>query len=44
MIAISNEEIVELVKKLPQSARTSAYNYLKYLTISHTRPDWERYF
>lgn len=40
-MAISNEELVEMVKKLPQSAKKSAYDYLKYLTISHTRPDWD---
>ncbi|WP_433747627.1 hypothetical protein [Falsibacillus pallidus] len=40
-MAISNEELVEMVKKLPQSAKKSAYDYLKYLTISHTRPNWD---
>lgn len=30
-----------MVKKLPHSAKESAYDYLKYLTISHTtRPNW----
>lgn len=40
-MAISNDELVEMVKKLPQSAKKSAYDYLKYLTISHTRPNWD---
>ena len=40
-MAISNEELVDMVKKLPESAKKSAYDYLKYLTISHTRPDWD---
>ncbi|ENH96277.1 hypothetical protein J416_11692 [Gracilibacillus halophilus YIM-C55.5] len=40
-MAISNEKLVEMVKKLPQSAKKSAYDYLKYLTISHTRPGWD---
>ncbi|WP_407271663.1 hypothetical protein [Radiobacillus sp. PE A8.2] len=40
-MAISNEELVEMVKQLPQSAKKSAYDYLKYLTISHTRPNWD---
>jgi hypothetical protein len=40
-MAISNEELVEMVKKLPQSAKKSAYDYLKFLTISHTRPNWD---
>ena len=30
-----------MVKNLPQSAKKSAYDYLKYLTISHVRPNWE---
>lgn len=40
-MTISNEELVEMVKKLPQSAKKSAYDYLKYLTMSHTRPNWD---
>ena len=40
-MAISNEELVDMVKKLPESAKKPAYDYLKYLTISHTRPDWD---
>ncbi|WP_068674130.1 XRE family transcriptional regulator [Oceanobacillus sp. Castelsardo] len=40
-MAISNEELVEMVKRLPQSAKKPAYDYLKYLTISHTRPNWD---
>jgi hypothetical protein len=40
-MAINNEELVEMVKKLPQSAKKSAYDYLKFLTISHIRPDWD---
>jgi hypothetical protein len=40
-MAISNDELVDMVKKLPQSAKKSAYDYLKYLTISHTRPNWD---
>ncbi|WP_156856099.1 hypothetical protein [Oceanobacillus sp. AG] len=40
-MAISNEELVEMIKNLPQSAKKSAYDYLKYLTISHARPNWD---
>lgn len=40
-MAISNEELVEMVKQLPQSAKKSAYDYLKYLAFSHTRPNWD---
>ncbi|WP_338470742.1 hypothetical protein R4Z10_18430 [Niallia sp. XMNu-256] len=39
-MAISNKELVELINQLPQSAKKSAYDYLRFLTISHTRPDW----
>ncbi|WP_456274786.1 hypothetical protein [Bacillus sp. AK031] len=40
-MAISNDKLYELVAKLPETAKKSAYDYLKYLTVSHTRPDWE---
>lgn len=40
-MAISNEELVEMVKNLPPSAKKSAYDYLKYLAISHALPNWE---
>ena len=40
-LAISNEKLVELVEQLPESAKKSAYNYLKYLMISHNRPNWD---
>lgn len=42
MMAISNEELVELVKRIPKSAEKSAYDYLKYLIESHTRPGWDK--
>ncbi len=41
MMAISKDELVEMVKKLPQSADESAYDYLRYLTLSHARPNWD---
>lgn len=40
-MAISNEKLVELVEKLPESAKKSAYDYLKYLTLIHTRYTWD---
>ncbi len=40
-MAIRNEELVEMVKNLPQSAKKSAYDYLKYLAISHERLNWD---
>lgn len=40
-MAISNKKIIELVEQLPESAKKSAYDYLKYLTVSHSRPNWD---
>ncbi len=41
-MAISNDKLYDLVSKLPEEAKKSAYDYLKYLTVSHTRPNWEQ--
>ncbi|MDQ6595045.1 hypothetical protein E2K98_04330 [Bacillus salipaludis] len=40
-MAISNEELYKMIKKLPEDAKKSAYDYLKYLSYRHSRPDWE---
>lgn len=40
-MAISNDKLYELVAQLPETAKKSAYDYLKYLTVSHTRPNWD---
>ena len=40
-MAISNDDLFKLVKILPEEARRSAYDYLKFLAIRHTRPDWD---
>lgn len=40
-MAIRNEELYKLIKNLPATAKKSAYDYLKYLTFAHDRPDWE---
>ncbi|QOY36974.1 hypothetical protein AWH56_004820 [Anaerobacillus isosaccharinicus] len=40
-MAISNKKIIDLVEQLPESARKSAYDYLKFLTVSHSRPNWD---
>jgi hypothetical protein len=40
-LAISNEKLIEMVKKLPQLAKKSAYDYLKFLNESHARPSWD---
>lgn len=40
-MAISKKELYQIIEKLPESANKSAYDYLKYLSISHSRPDWD---
>lgn len=39
-MAISNDDLKRLVEMLPEEAKQSAYDYLKYLSIRH-RPDWD---
>lgn len=39
-MAISKQELIKLIELLPDDASQSAYDYLKYLSISH-RPDWD---
>ena len=40
-MAISNDDIFKLVNILPEETKQSAYDFLKFLTIRHTRPDWD---
>ncbi len=40
-MAIINDDLLKLVKILPEEAKQSAYDFLKFLTIEHTRPDWD---
>jgi hypothetical protein len=39
-VAINNEEFFKLIKGLPEDAKKSAYDYLRYLFYTHSRPDW----
>ena len=39
-MAISNDDLFKLVKILPEEAKQSAYDFLKFLTDSPKRPDW----
>ncbi|MHB1405426.1 MAG: hypothetical protein ACYCV0_07530 [Desulfitobacteriaceae bacterium] len=39
---ISNDDLFKLVKVLPEEAKQSAYDFLKYLTIRYTRPNWDK--
>ena len=40
-MAISNDDLIKLVTILPDEARQSAYDFLKFLTIEPKRPDWD---
>ena len=40
-MAISNEDLLKLVKILPEEAKQSAYDFLRFLTTGHKRPDWD---
>ena len=40
-MAISNDDIFRLVNILPEETKQSAYDFLKFLTIRHSRPDWD---
>ena len=40
-MAISNDDLFKLVKILPEEAKQSAYDYLKFLTIRNKRPSWD---
>jgi hypothetical protein len=39
-MSISDDEMVKMVKSLPQFARQSAYDYLKYLNGQYGQPPW----
>ena len=40
-MAISNDDLFKLVKILPEEAKQSAYDFLKFLINSPQRPDWD---
>ncbi|KTE91435.1 XRE family transcriptional regulator [Desulfitobacterium hafniense] len=39
-MAISNDDLFKLVKILPEEAKQSAYDFLKFLINGSRRPDW----
>ena len=41
IMAINHEELYKMVKNLPEDAKKSAYDYIKYLSFRHDRPDWD---
>lgn len=40
-MAISNDELFRLVNELPEESKQSAYDFLKFLIVRNTRPDWD---
>lgn len=40
-MSISNDDLYKLVNILPEEAKQSAYDYLRFLIIRHYRPDWD---
>lgn len=40
-MAISNDELFKMVEKLPDSAKKSAYDFLKFLATHQSQPDWD---
>jgi len=39
-MSISNDDLLKLVNILPEETKQSAYDYLRFLAIGHSRPDW----
>lgn len=39
-MTISNDDIFKLVNILPEETKQSAGDFLKFLIIRHTRPEW----
>jgi len=40
-MSISNNDLFKLVNILPEETKQSAYDYLRFLSITHPRPDWD---
>ena len=40
-MAISNDDLFKLIKLLPEEAKQSAYDFLRFLSTGHRRPDWD---
>ncbi|UNC93568.1 hypothetical protein [Candidatus Contubernalis alkaliaceticus] len=38
---INNKELLLLLKNLPEPAKKSAYDYIKFLSFTYSRPDWD---
>ena len=40
-MSITNDDLFKLVNSLPEETKQSAYDFLKFLTVHHSRPDWD---
>ncbi|CAM3677570.1 hypothetical protein EDM52_23195 [Brevibacillus invocatus] len=40
-MAVNKEDVIKLFELLPEDAKQSAFDYLQFLSIRHTRPDWK---
>jgi hypothetical protein len=40
-MSISNNDLIKMIEGLPKEAKQSAYDYLKFLSVHHSRPDWD---
>ena len=40
-MSISNDDLFQLVNILPEETKQSPYDYLRFLTVRHSRPDWD---
>lgn len=40
-MSISNDDLFKLVNILPEETKQSAYDFLRFLTVRHSRPDWD---
>ncbi|TCZ76830.1 hypothetical protein E0485_12665 [Paenibacillus albiflavus] len=40
-MSVSKEDLVELVRQLPEDAQQSAFDYLQFLKSCHSRSNWD---
>lgn len=40
-MAVNKKDVIKLFDLLPEEAMQSAFDYLQFLSIRHTRPDWK---
>lgn len=40
-MSISNDDLVNLINVLPEEAKRSVYDFVKFLAAGNSRPDWD---